>query len=60
MAVEVIPFTLCSLLLCNDIARERAGAAQSPPPLATRAPGGKSPLRGTFGYSFRLIGDGRM
>ncbi|MCR1550897.1 MAG: hypothetical protein NQ098_02220, partial [Enterobacter cloacae] len=29
-AVEVIPFTLCSLLLCNNMTRERARAAQSP------------------------------
>ena len=31
-AVVVIPFTSCSLLLCNDIACERARVAQSPPP----------------------------
>ena len=29
-AVEVIPFTLCSLLLCNDVTGERARVAQSP------------------------------
>ncbi|MBD3707284.1 hypothetical protein IE983_20590 [Enterobacter hormaechei] len=45
----VIPFTLCSLLLCHDMTGERAGVAQSPPPPATRASGGKSPLRGAFG-----------
>mgnify|MGYP001513665060 CR=1 FL=1 len=32
MALVVIPFTLCSLLLCNDMACERARAAESPPP----------------------------
>ncbi|MFH7929602.1 hypothetical protein QCJ92_00018810, partial [Enterobacter roggenkampii] len=31
-AEVVIPFTLCSLLLCKDMAGERARAAQSPPP----------------------------
>jgi len=31
-AVEVIPFTLCSLLLCNGMTCERARVAQSPPP----------------------------
>ena len=27
MAVEVIPFTLCSLLLCNGMTCERAGGS---------------------------------
>ncbi|MGU3488963.1 hypothetical protein, partial [Enterobacter bugandensis] len=31
-AEVVIPFTLCSLLLCKDMTCERARAAQSPPP----------------------------
>ena len=39
-AVVVIPFTLCSLLLCRFITRERARVAHRPP-LATRAPGKK-------------------
>ncbi|MCO6022814.1 hypothetical protein NFS00_17480, partial [Enterobacter hormaechei] len=31
-ALVVIPFTLCSLLLCHDMTGERARVAQSPPP----------------------------
>ncbi|MCM7835955.1 hypothetical protein, partial [Enterobacter asburiae] len=31
-ALVVIPFTLCSLLLCNDMTGERARVAQSPRP----------------------------
>ncbi|GAB7443724.1 hypothetical protein OUHCRE11_28970 [Enterobacter asburiae] len=58
MAVVVIPFTLCSLLLCDDMTGERARVAQSPPPLATRAPGGKSPLRGALSLFLQAIGSG--
>ncbi|MGU0055810.1 hypothetical protein ACVXG7_07150 [Enterobacter hormaechei] len=35
----VIPFTLCSLLLCHDMTGETCQAAQSPPPLLTGLPG---------------------
>ena len=59
MAVEVIPFTLCSLLLCNDIARERARVAQSPPPWRPGLPAVNRRFAVPSAYSFRLIGDGR-
>ena len=59
MAVEVIPFTLCSLLLCNGMTCERAGRLSRHHP-ATRAPGGKSPLRGAFGLFLPAYRDGRM
>ncbi|MBD3698360.1 hypothetical protein IE982_02235 [Enterobacter hormaechei] len=48
-ALVVIPFTLCSLLLCHDMAGERAGGGSVATTPATRASGGKSPLRGVFG-----------
>ena len=39
--MEDIPFTLCSLLLCNDNTCERAMAAQSPLRGASPRPEGK-------------------
>ncbi len=60
MAVEVIPFTLCSLLLCNGMTCERARAAQSPPPWRPRLPAVNRRFAVPSAYSFRLIGDGRM
>ncbi len=60
MAVEVIPFTLCSLLLCNYMTRERARVAQSPPPWQPGLPAVNRRFAVPSAYSFRLIGDGRM
>ncbi len=51
MALVVIPFTLCSLLLFNEMACERARAAQSPPPWRPGLPAILSSA-----YSFRLSG----
>ncbi|WP_218662217.1 hypothetical protein, partial [Enterobacter cloacae] len=56
----VIPFTLCSLLLCNDMTRERARVAQSPPPWQPGLPAVNRRFAVPSAYSFRLIGDGRM
>jgi hypothetical protein len=58
-AVVVIPFTLCSLLLCHHITGERARVAHRHHP-GDRAPGKKIPLRETLSVCSRLIGDGRM
>ncbi len=55
----VIPFTLCSLLLCNDMTGERAGVAQSPPPRRPGLPAVNRRFAVTSAYSFRLIGYGR-
>ncbi len=58
-AVVVIPFTLCSLLLCNDMTGERAGVAQSPPPRRPGLPAVNRRFAVPSAYSFRLIGYGR-
>ncbi len=58
-AVVVIPFTLCSLLLCNDMTGERAGVAQSPPPRRPVLPAVNRRFAVPSAYSFRLIGYGR-
>ncbi|MGS6571611.1 hypothetical protein [Enterobacter intestinihominis] len=55
----VIPFTLCSLLLCNDMIGERARVAQSPPPWRPGLPAVNRRFAVTSAYSFRLIGYGR-
>ena len=55
----VIPFTLCSLLLCNDMTGERARVAQSPPPWRPGLPAVNRRFAVPSAYSFRLIGDGR-
>ena len=60
MAVEVIPFTLNSLLLFNGMTCERAMAAQSPPPWRPGLPAVNRRFAVPSAYSFRLIGDGRM
>ena len=60
MAVEEIPFTLCSLLLCNGMTCERARVAQSPPPWRPGLPAVNRRFAVPSAYSFRLIGDGRM
>ena len=59
MAVVVIPFTLCLLLLCNDVTGERARVAQSPPPWRPGLPAVNRRCAVPSAYSFRLIGDGR-
>ena len=58
-AVVVIPFTLCSLLLCNDMTGERARVAQSPPPWRPGLPAVNRRFAVPSAYSFRLIGYGR-
>ena len=58
-AVVVIPFTLCSLLLCNDMTGERARVAQSPPPWRPGLPAENRRFAVPSAYSFRLIGYGR-
>ncbi len=58
-AVVVIPFTLCSLLLCNDMTGERAGVAQSPPPRRPGLPAVNRRFAVPSAHSFRLIGYGR-
>ncbi len=58
-ALVVIPFTLCSLLLCKDMAGERARAAQSPPPWRPGLPAVNRRFAVPSAYSFRLVGDGR-
>ena len=55
----VIPFTLCSLLLCNDMTGERARVAQSPPPWRPGLPAVNRRFAVPSAYSFRLIGYGR-
>ena len=57
-ALVDIPFTLCSLLLCNNMTSERARAAQSPPPWRPGLPAVKSPLRGTLSLFLQAIGSG--
>ena len=58
-ALVVIPFTLCSLLLCNDMTGERARVAQSPPPWRPGLPAVNRRFAVPSAYSFRLIGYGR-
>ncbi|WP_237436941.1 hypothetical protein, partial [Enterobacter hormaechei] len=58
-AQVVIPFTLCSLLLCHDMSGERARVAQSPPPWRPGLPAVNRRFAVPSAYSFRLIGDGR-
>ena len=58
-ALVVIPFTLCSLLLCHDMTGERARVAQSPPPWRPGLPAENRRFAVPSAYSFRLIGDGR-
>ncbi|MDS0114662.1 hypothetical protein QYE88_32860, partial [Enterobacter hormaechei subsp. steigerwaltii] len=58
-ALVVIPFTLCSLLLCHDMSGERARVAQSPPPWRPGLPAVNRRFAVPSAYSFRLIGDGR-
>ena len=58
-ALVVIPFTLCSLLLCHDMTGERARVAQSPPPWRPGLTAENRRFAVPSAYSFRLIGDGR-
>ena len=58
-AIGVIPFTSCSLLLCNAMACERARVAQSPPPWRPGLPAVNRRFAVPSAYSFRLIGYGR-
>ena len=58
-ALVDIPFTLCSLLLCNDMTGERARVAQSPPPWRPGLPAVNRRFAVPSAYSFRLVGDGR-
>ncbi|AWV77530.1 hypothetical protein DN066_19860 [Enterobacter hormaechei subsp. xiangfangensis] len=58
-ALVVIPFTLCSLLLCHDMSGERARVAQSPPPWRPGLPAENRRFAVPSAYSFRLIGYGR-
>ena len=55
-ALVVIPFTLCSLLLCNDTTGERARVAQSPPPWRPGLPAVNRRFAVPSAYSFRLSG----
>ena len=55
-AIGVIPFTSCSLLLCNAMACERARAAQSPPPWRPGLPAVNRRFAVPSAYSFRLSG----
>jgi len=55
-ALVVIPFTLCSLLLCKDMTGERARAAQSPPPWRPGLPAVNRRFAVPSAYSFRLSG----
>ena len=55
-AVVVIPFTLCSLLLCHDITGERARVAQSPPPWRPGLPAVNRRFAVPSAYSSRLSG----
>ncbi|MBD3706581.1 hypothetical protein IE983_01530 [Enterobacter hormaechei] len=56
----VIPFTLCSLLLCHDMAGERAGEWLSRHhPRRPGLPAENRRFAVPSAYSFRLIGDGR-
>ena len=57
-ALVVIPFTLCSLLLCHDMSGERARVAQSPPPWRPGLPAENRRFAVPSAYSFRLIGTG--
>ena len=55
-ALVVIPFTLCSLLLCNGMVCERARVAQSPPPWLPGLPAVNRRFAVPSAYSFRLSG----
>ncbi|MGU0056423.1 hypothetical protein ACVXG7_14895 [Enterobacter hormaechei] len=58
-ALVVLPFTLCSLLLCHNITGERARVAQSPPPWRPGLPAENRRFAVPSADPFRLIGDGR-